>query len=476
MILGALRVIALAEDATQGGARSPARARCKFVLPTLLATTALVAVTAFASGAAKAADATWLQTPTSDNFNTAANWSPATVPTGGTAFFGTSNQTALTFSLDTLADGWTFNSGASAYTFTNNHALVFDGAGIVINGGSATITNDDAVFFNGASSTAGNATINNVSFGTLNFNFNSTAGNATITNTNNVFFESASTAGNATITNTHNVFFSGASTGGNAAITNVSSGAVVDFSGSIGPADNHKLTAGSIAGAGSFLLGRNELTVGGNDMSTDVSGVISGLGGSLVKVGTGTLTLSGPNTYTGGTTINAGTLQLGDGGVLGNGSIIGNVVDNGTLAFDHINGFTFGGVISGAGGLAQIGSGTTILTANNSYTGPTTITRGVLQAGAPISAFGSNSAVTINAGTLALNNFNETIGSLAGASGASVTLGSGTLSVGGDNTSTAYAGAIIGTGGLDKVGAGTPDALGPRQFGRNNHRRRHARR
>jgi fibronectin-binding autotransporter adhesin len=221
------------------------------------------------------------------------------------------------------------NAGASAYTFANTQPLAFSGAGIVINGGSARIINDDTVAFNANStagsatitnngdlnfnnhSTAGNAAITNVIFGTINFNSDSTAGNATITNNNNVFFESASTAGDATITNNNNVFFSGTSTAGNAAITNTI-GALVDFSGSTGPAGDDKLTAGSIAGAGSFQLGRNELTVGGNNFSTDVTGVISGFGGSLVKVGAGTLTLSGINTYSGGTTIDAGTLQLGD--------------------------------------------------------------------------------------------------------------------------------------------------------------------
>ena len=51
-------------------------ARCKFVLSTLLAITALVAVTAFAPGAARPQD-TWLPTPTSGDFNTAINWNPS---------------------------------------------------------------------------------------------------------------------------------------------------------------------------------------------------------------------------------------------------------------------------------------------------------------------------------------------------------------------------------------------------------------
>ena len=52
----------------------------------------------------------------------------------------------------------------------------------------------------------------------------------------------------------------------------------------------------------------------------------------LNKVGTGTLTLSGANSYSGGTIISAGALQLGDGGSTGN--IVGGVIDNGILVFN----------------------------------------------------------------------------------------------------------------------------------------------
>ena len=146
------------------------------------------------------------------------------------------------------------------------------------------------------------------------------------------------------------------------------------------------MTAGSIEGAG-YTTTRCELLHGTsvNNLSTEVSGTIAdggssgGTGGALIKVGTGTLTLSGTSTYTGGTTISAGALQLGDGGA--NGSILGNVTDNATLAFDRSDTVTFAGLISGSGNLTQIGSGTTILTADNTYTGDTTINAGTLQIG-----------------------------------------------------------------------------------------------
>ena len=315
---------------------SRARAGCKFVLSTLLATVALVAVTAFAPSAARAQNATWLATPASGDFNAAANWNPAMVPTG-TAFFDTSNTTALRFSADTTVGGWTFNAGASTYTFTNNSFFHFIGAGIVINGGSATINSNIGSTINfDLGSTAGNAIINN----NYNVAFNdfSTAGSATITNgvSGDLRFDQFSTAGSATINNSGSIFFFERATGGNAAITNTSSGAVVDFSGSTGPAGDRRLTAGSIAGAGLFLVGGNELTVGGNNMSTNVSGDIFGPG-SLVKTGTGTLTLSG-NATLGGTTIDGGTLA----------------VDGGSL---NVRNSAFLGSTAGTSGALEIGGG-----------------------------------------------------------------------------------------------------------------------
>ena len=85
------------------------------------------------------------------------------------------------------------------------------------------------------------------------------------------------------------------------------------------------------------------------------------------------------------------------------------------VVMDRSDTLTYSGVISGTGSLTQAGTGTTILTGANTYTGATNVNAGTLQAGAN-TTFAQNSAFTIAAGaTLALNNFNETIGSLAGA-------------------------------------------------------------
>ena len=130
--------------------------------------------------------------------------------------------------------------------------------------------------------------------------------------------------------------------------------------------NNFSQSIGSLAGAGSVTLGTSTLITGNNNISTDFSGVIGGLGG-LTKVGTGTQTLSGENTYFGGTTISNGTLQLGNGGT--SGSIVGDVVNNATFAVNRSDTFTFGGVISGTGAFQQLGTGTTVLTGANTYSG-----------------------------------------------------------------------------------------------------------
>jgi fibronectin-binding autotransporter adhesin len=111
-------------------------------------------------------------------------------------------------------------------------------------------------------------------------------------------------------------------------------------------------------------------------------------GGSVLKTGAGVLTLSDANAYTGTTTIdaNGGTLQLGSGGTAGSLSTSSaiSIGSGATFAVNQSDTVTqgtdfSGAAISGAGGFAQNGGGTTVLTANNGYTGTTDINDGILE-------------------------------------------------------------------------------------------------
>ncbi|MFN5096984.1 beta strand repeat-containing protein, partial [Limnohabitans sp.] len=140
-------------------------------------------------------------------------------------------------------------------------------------------------------------------------------------------------------------------------------------------------TTGAVSGTGNITTAAGNtgaITVNAATAGT-LSGVISG-GGSLVKQGVGTTTLTGTNTYTGTTTISAGALQVGSGSTTGTLGV-GNITNNASLVFNRNNNLTVANAISGTGALTQAGTGTTILSANNSYGGTTTVSAGTLQVG-----------------------------------------------------------------------------------------------
>jgi len=185
---------------------------------------------------------------------------------------------------------------------------------------------------------------------------------------------------------------------------NTFSGGTLLAAGTLSLANNQALGTGALTTTGSvvdYVDGvtiANPIIVNSNTTQLQVTtgtatqaGVISELNGPrpLEKTGAGTLVLTAPNTYSGPTTISAGTLVLGNGA-----SILGNVVDNGTLAVNRSDAYTFSGAISGSGSFVQMGTGTTTLSANSTYTGLTTLSAGTLVVNGSI----ANSAVTVSAG------------------------------------------------------------------------------
>src|SRR5262249_43291289 len=132
---------------------------------------------------------------------------------------------------------------------------------------------------------------------------------------------------------------------------------------------------GSLAGTGAVNLGTSEsrgsLTTGGNNLNATVAGTNAGIrGSSLTKIGAGTQTLSGKNTYDGPTRINGGVLSISSDANLGTapGSPTPGklVIDGGTLqttasfTLNANRGIALGPSSGSGGGTIDLASGTTL--------------------------------------------------------------------------------------------------------------------
>ncbi|WP_175174563.1 autotransporter outer membrane beta-barrel domain-containing protein [Achromobacter pestifer] len=211
-------------------------------------------------------------------------------------------------------------------------------------------------------------------------------------------------------------------------------GKVNIYSGTTVLTANNTYTGGTTIAGGTLQLGNGGATgaIVGNVTNHGVltfnrsdtlpfAGLISG-SGKVNQIGAGTTVLTADNTYTGGTTISAGTLQLGNGGATG--AIVGDVVNNGALTFNRSDTLAFAGLISGLGSVNQNGTGTTVFTAQHTYSGATHISAGVLRAGTA-STFSPNSAVNVaTAGTLDLSGYSQSVGAVHNAG--LINMGTGT--------------------------------------------------
>ena len=374
-----------------------------------------------------------------------------------------------------IANLGTINLGAGALTLNSSGAIgqnagdVIAGSGALIKQGTGTLTLSRANTYSGVTTVS--------------------AGSVSVTNAAGLGATTAGTtvASGATLSldnvaiGTEGLTINGAGVGGNGAL----------------------IGSGTAASSGTVAMG-SASTIGvaaGTDQLT-LLGVVGG-GFALTKIGAGTLISSGSNTYTGGTVVSGGTLAVTANNALGttaggttiasgatldlrnvtygtaetltvNGGTIATSTGTSSFAGNVVLGanstvnvagsqLTLSGVVSGANrGIDKQNAGTLVLAGANTYSGATNINGGTLRASAT-NRIADASAVTVASGAVFdLNNFSDTIGSLAGAG--NVTLGSATLTAGGNGTSTTYSGVVSGTGGLAKAGAGAMTLSGANTY------------
>ena len=209
-----------------------------------------------------------------------------------------------------------------------------------------------------------------------------------------------------------------------------------------GGANGSLSSLGALTNNATLVFNLSTMLTQGTDFASAITGT-----GALLQLGSGTLILSGVNTYTGATLISAGTLQIGVGGDAGALSASSSLINNATLVFNRANeimqGVDFALSIGGTGELRQSGAGSLVLSGANVYTGVTKIEAGILQLGngGTTGSLSTSSAITDDA-ILAFNRANIlTQGTdfawTIGGSGQVHQIGSGTLILGGANT---YAG------------------------------------
>ncbi|OYV04991.1 MAG: hypothetical protein CFE26_13955, partial [Verrucomicrobiales bacterium VVV1] len=162
-----------------------------------------------------------------------------------------------------------------------------------------------------------------------------------------------------------------------------------------------------------LILGASQTWTIASGMSLSVGGAVSG-GFGLTKADSGTLTLTGVNTYSGNTVISGGELAIGGAGQLGGGIYSGTISNAGSLAFGSSSSQTLSGIISGVGALNKSGSSTLILSGANTFSGAITISSGTLRmanAAALGAGTGPSDGTTISSGaTLDLGGTTGTTG------------------------------------------------------------------
>lgn len=384
------------------------------------------------------------------------------ITTASTTTYGAANRTGNTFRLAAGTTSLTFgnstgqinlitngimNAGTGLLTLTsggsnansgimiganNNRELVVNAAnnnislGRIINntGGasSVTIVGPNTVTLAGANTYTGGTHISNgatVAFGNQSFSTNISGSGAILNNVAGaaaVFTgDHSGFSGTVTQNSTGNTQFNSSTSGSANAAYSVATGEFI-FAGS----GNYTVQLGSLSSTvgtirgGNSATGTTTLEVGKLGTDTLIAGGLSDGSSKMIalrKVGTGTLTLSGPKTYTGATSVNGGTLALGATGSIANSSGV------------EINGGDFN--VSAVSGGYAMGPAQT-LTGSGSVTGDIVV-NGTLAIGSSPGTMIFNDDLGLGANSV--SNFEFTVGSFALNSYDLATSGVGTQNV-----------------------------------------------
>ena len=383
---------------------------------------------------AYAESATWNLNPTSGDWNTAANWTPATVP-NDVATFESSNITDVQASAEARVNSIVFNPGAGSYTITASpdFAFTISGAGIVNNSGlPQNFASVHKPIFGALqfvrSASAGTNTFFTVLAsvganygGEVDFYGTSDAGEATFTNRGDgpyggytQFFDESSAAYATLINNGtepgdtlggQTVFYDHSTT---ANATVINNGGISPGLGGGGTTWFNSSTAGdatviSEGGTGPNTLGGLSRFAGGrpgNATLIAMGGTDGGDGGEISFAGPSTSSSARVEVFGNGfMDLPQDPFSFELGSIEGNGNVFLNdsdlVVGNNNLST------VFSGVISDSGAFTKLGEGMLELSSANTYTGVTTLDAGGLVINNTTGSGTGTGALQVNGGILA---------------------------------------------------------------------------
>ena len=369
---------------------------------------------------------------------------------GSDMWDGDSNDNAYWKQTTTVQDTSRVELGYYLASGTFTPGKITDG--LAANSTTTTVANEvfvggdsgSAVILNQANTYTGATTINAAATARAQNAqaFGTTAGGVTVTSGGVIEISGTTAIGNESL----NLNGTGISSGGalrNTSANNSWGGLVTLQSASRINSDAGTLTLD--VSSGNAITGAHNLTFGGAG-SVEVKDPIATSTGTLTKDGTGTLTLTGNNTYSGETLLNNGTILVGNAGAFGTGTMTINYdTGSGTRSLAsssasdftlnnnfnlYFNSFTLGQTSGGTGSLTLGGSGKNFYLGNDASTANRVITvNGNHEIAAAVTGGANNHIVKQGGGQLTLSGANTSTGNIYIDSG-TINLSGGSLGAG----------------------------------------------